>query len=88
MWVKGIVGMMTIVCGIVSIMKGRIPFIKTYSGVKNITLHSRIEGMAALLCGIILLVSCVINISSVVMMLLILGICILTLVLEITFKAI
>ena len=43
----------TIMCilGLYSLIKGKLPFIKKYDGVKKINLHSRIEGTAVLLVG-------------------------------------
>ena len=40
----------TIMCilGLYSLIKGKLPFIKKYDGVKKINLHSRIEGPAVL----------------------------------------
>ena len=42
----------TIMCilGLYSLIKGKLPFIKKYDGVKKINLHSRIEGTAVLFC--------------------------------------
>lgn len=74
--------------GLVTVIRGKIPFIKTYNGVKNITLHSRIEGSAVVICGLCIMLYEILFISSVVMMVIILGVCILTLIIEIVLKAI
>ena len=42
-----ILGIFFIIYGLCSIIRGKIPFIKEYHGVKNIPLHSRIEGGAS-----------------------------------------
>ena len=39
-----ILGNIMVVLGVFSIIKGKLPLIKRYNGVKNIKLHSRIEG--------------------------------------------
>ena len=41
-----ILGNIMVVLGVFSIIKGKLPLIKRYNGVKNIKLHSRIEGTA------------------------------------------
>ena len=48
----------TIMCilGLYSLIKGKLPFIKKYDGVKKINLHSRIEGTAVLLVGTMVLI--------------------------------
>lgn len=74
--------------GLVTVIREKMPFIKTYNGVKNILLHSRIEGSAAIICGLCMMLYDVLSINSVVMMVMLLGICILTLVIEIVLKAI
>lgn len=81
-------GVIIVAFGLVTVIRGRMPFIKTYNGVKNISLHSRIEGSAAIICGLCMMLYEVLSINSVVMMVMILGICILTLVIEIVLKAI
>lgn len=82
------IGILMGVLGLYSIVKGKLPFIKKYNGVKNIKLHSRIEGTAVLLVGIMILFQCVIPIKIVGLVISILLICILTLILEIVLKAI
>ena len=69
------------VLGVFSIIKGKLPLIKRYNGVKNIKLHSRIEGTALLLVGSVLIFQCFVVIS-------ILSICIFSLILEIVLKVI
>ena len=78
----------TIMCilGLYSLIKGKLPFIKKYDGVKKINLHSRIEGTAVLLVGTMVVFQHIIPI--VILMISILLICILTLILEIVLKAI
>ena len=53
-----ILGNIMVVLGVFSIIKGKLPLIKRYNGVKNIKLHSRIEGTAILLVGIMLIFQC------------------------------
>lgn len=83
-----ICGILFIIFGLITVIKGRIPFIKTYNGVKNITIHSRVEGTAAIICGLCIILYEMLSISSVMMIVIILGICILTLIIEIVLKAI
>lgn len=81
----------TIMCilGLYSLIKGKLPFIKKYDGVKKINLHSRIEGTAVLLVvGTMVVFQHIIPIKTVILMISILLICILTLILEIVLKAI
>lgn len=80
----------TIMCilGLYSLIKGKLPFIKKYEGVKKINLHSRIEGTAVLLVGTMVVFQHIIPIKTVILMISILLICILTLILEIVLKAI
>lgn len=82
------IGTMMGVLGLYSLIKGKVPFIKKYNGVKKIKLHSRIEGTAALLVGIMIAFQCIIPIKTVGLVISILLICILTLLLEIVLKAI
>lgn len=77
-----------IILGLYTIIKGRIPFIKKYSGVKNIKRHCQIEGVASLICGLLIIFSHFVSIRSVTMMIIILGICILTIAVEIVLKVI
>ena len=76
------------VLGLYSIIKGKLPFIKKYNGVKIIKLHSRIEGTDVLLVGIMIAFQCVIPIKIVDLVISILLICIMSLILEIALKAI
>lgn len=82
------IGIIMGVLGLYSIIKGKIPFIKTYNGVKNIKVHSRIEGAAVLLVGIMIAFQSLIPIKTVGLVISILVICILTLILEIVLKTI
>ena len=77
----------TIMCilGLYSLIKGKLPFIKKYDGVKKINLH---EGTAVLLVGTMVVFQHIIPIKTVILMISILLICILTLILEIVLKAI
>ena len=72
----------TIMCilGLYSLIKGKLPFIKKYDGVKKINLHSRIEGTAVLLVGTMVVFQHIIPIKTVILMISILLICILTLI--------
>ena len=58
------IGIILGVLGLYSIIKGKLPFIRKYNGVKNIKLHSRIEGTAVLLVGIMIAFQCVIPINK------------------------
>ncbi len=82
------IGIILGVLGLYSIIKGKLPFIRKYNGVKNIKLHSRIEGTAVLLVGIMIAFQCVIPIKIVGLVISILMICIMSLILEIALKAI
>ena len=53
------------VLGVFSIIKGKLPLIKRYNGVKNIKLHSRIEGTALLLVGSVLIFQCFVSMGEV-----------------------
>ena len=53
------------VLGVFSIIKGKLPLIKRYNGVKNIKLHSRIEGTALLLVGSVLIFQCFVSMGDV-----------------------
>lgn len=82
------IGAIMCVLGLYSLIKGKLPFIKKYNGVKNTSLHSRIEGTAVLLAGTMVAVQYIIPINTIGLMISILLICILTLILEIVLKAI
>lgn len=82
------IGIIMGVLGLYSIIKGKLPFIKKYNGVKNIKLHSRIEETAVLLVGFMIAFQCVIPIKPVGLVISILLICIMSLILEIALKAI
>lgn len=82
------IGTIMCVLGLYSLIKGKLPFIKKYNGVKKIKLHSRIEGTAVLLVGTMVAFQYIIPIKTVGLMISILLICILTLILEIILKAI
>ena len=64
------------VLGVFSIIKGKLPLIKRYNGVKNIKLHSRIEGTALLLVGSVLIFKCFVSMGDVELVISILLICI------------
>ena len=64
------------VLGVFSIIKGKLPLIKRYNGVKNIKLHSRIEGTALLLVGSVLIFQCFVSMGDVELLISILLICI------------
>ena len=64
------------VLGVFSIIKGKLPLIKRYNGVKNIKLHSRIEGTAWLLVGSVLIFQCFVSMGDVELVISILLICI------------
>ncbi|MDD3416844.1 MAG: hypothetical protein PHY47_23095 [Lachnospiraceae bacterium] len=86
--VEVMIGIIMGVLGLYSIIKGKLPFIKKYNGVKNIKAHSRIEGTAVLLVGIMIAFRCLIPIKNVGLVISILLICLLALILEIVLKAI
>ena len=68
-----ILGNIMVVLGVFSIIKGKLPLIKRYNGVKNIKLHSRIEGTAILLVGIMLIFQCFISLGNVEIVIIILS---------------
>lgn len=76
------------VLGVFSIIKGKLSLIKSYNGVKNIKLHSRIEETALLLVGIVLIFQCFVSMGDVELVISILLICIFSLILEIVLKVI
>lgn len=76
------------VLGVFSIIKGKLPLIKRYNGVKNIKLHSTIEGTALLLVGSVLIFQCFVSMGDVELVISILLICIFSLILEIVLKVI
>lgn len=78
-----IFGFIAIVLGIYCIMKGRMPLIKQYSGIKDISKHCRIEGSAVLCVGLLVCLYEYFKFDSVMMMVGILMICIITLIIEI-----
>lgn len=71
-----ILGNIMVVLGVFSIIKGKLPLIKRYNGVKNIKLHSRIEGTALLLVGSVLIFQCFVSMGDVELVISILLICI------------
>lgn len=83
-----ILGIIMSVLGVFSIIKGKLPLIKRYNGIKNIKLHSRIEATALLLIGIVLIFQYFIPIGNVGLIITILSICIFSLILEIALKVI
>lgn len=83
-----ILGNIMVVLGVFSIIKGKLPLIKRYNGVKNIKLHSRIEGTALLLVGSVLIFQCFVSMGDVELVISILSICIFSLILEIVLKVI
>lgn len=58
------------------LLKESYPLIKRYNGVKNIKLHSRIEGTALLLVGSVLIFQCFVSMGDVELVISILLICI------------
>ncbi len=76
------------VLGVFSIIKGKLPLIKRYNGVKNIKLHSRIEGTALLLVGSVLIFQWFVSMGDGELVISILSICIFSLILEIVLKVI
>lgn len=83
-----ILGIIMGVLGAFSIIKGKLPLIKRYNGIKNIKLHSRIEGTALLLVGIVLIFQYFVSMGNVELVITILSICIFSLILEIALKVI
>lgn len=71
-----ILGNIMVVLGVFSIIKGKLPLIKRYNGVKSIKLHSRIEGTALLLVGSVLIFQCFVSMGDVELVISILLICI------------
>lgn len=85
---QSIIGIFFIFYGLFSLIKGRIPFKKEYHGVKKIGLHCRIEGGGVLLIGAFMLLRNFVSIETTSIIILFLVICIITVFLEIVFKAI
>lgn len=83
-----IIGILMMAAGLFSIIKGKLPFIKKYSGVKKAVLHSRIAGGAVLLAGGLITSQYFAPIGAAALTGAILGICVLAVVLEILCKAI
>ena len=88
MIVVTVIGVLLIVFGLVNIIKGNIPFIKKYNGVKRITVHSRLEGGAAICAGLLFFIQSFWPMGWGTIIGVIFVIFILTIVLEIAFKAI
>lgn len=83
-----VIGVLMIAFGLFSIIKGRMPFIKEYHGVKKVGLHSRIEGGAGLVAGALLMARSFVPMETIPFMIIILIISILAIIIEIVFKAI
>ena len=81
-----ILGIFFIIYGLCSIIRGKIPFIKEYHGVKNIPLHSRIEGGAILLTGVLLLLQPTLQMDKAPLVIVILAIAVIAVLLEVLLK--
>lgn len=86
--IPNIIAAALIACGLYAVVRGKVPFVKNYNGVKNIHAHSRIEGAVALLTGILIFFKPILQIGNVPLLLLILGFAALALILEILLKII
>lgn len=82
------VAIIFILWGIYALVRGRVLFIKKYNGVKNISLHSRIEGGAIFSAGLLILFAERLMINQVLLIVLIMIIVVVAFVLEIILKAI
>lgn len=82
------VAIIFILWGIYALVRGRVLFIKKYNGVKNISLHSRIEGGAIFGAGLLILFAERLMIDQVLLIVLIMIIVVVAFVLEIILKAI
>ncbi|MEG0074330.1 MAG: hypothetical protein RSD63_06080 [Eubacterium sp.] len=82
------IGAIPTVLGFYCVLRGKMPFIKKYNGVKNVSLHSRIEGAAALLIGLLIMAQYFILMEPATFVIGMLAICIIAFVLEIVFKTI
>ena len=54
-----------LIYGLFTIINGKMPFITKYSGIKNISLHCRIEGSAILLASLSIILFNYLNLDSV-----------------------
>lgn len=88
MIIEIVLELIMISCGLYCIIKGKIPFINNYHGIKKIELHSRIEGSALLLVGLIMILQSYIPMRNIGLIVITLIIAVFTLILEILFKAI
>ncbi len=88
MFIIWIIGILMIGFGLFGIIKGKLPFPSRYNGVKKPALHSRIEGSAALLVGILLLFQCFMPMNTFSFAASVLVICMIAFVLEILFQVI
>lgn len=85
---KILLALLGILWGTHALITGRILFIDNYHGVKNIALHSRIEGGAVLITGVLILLTNWVVINNFLIMVLVLIVAIIAFILEIVFKAI
>lgn len=83
-----LLALLGILWGTHALITGRILFIDNYHGVKNIVLHSRIEGGAVLITGVLILLTNWIVIDNILIMVMVLIVAIIAFILEIVFKAI
>ena len=85
-----IIGVIFALLGICIVLRGKIPFVSRYNGVKEgkEVLHCRIEGGALMLVGIIMISTYILNLDSAMMVISMLVTCILAFTLEIGFKVI
>ncbi|MDF2567093.1 MAG: hypothetical protein K0R90_549 [Oscillospiraceae bacterium] len=83
-----IIGIIFLIIGFYCIINGKLPIIKTYHGVKNIMLYSRINGIAISLCGILMILNYAFNFESYMLVMGLMIIVILTLIAEIISKSI
>lgn len=83
-----ITGILLLLIGLYSVIFKKIPLIKKYNGVRNITLHCRIEGGAVMLVGIFIICHGFLQFQPGILVMAILGIGIMALVLEVILKAV
>ena len=70
-----VLGIIMLIYGLFTIINGKMPFITKYSGIKNISLHCRIEGSAILLASLSIILFNYLNLDSVCMMILLITLC-------------
>lgn len=81
-----VLGIIVLIYGLFAVINGKMPFITKYSGIKNISLHCRIEGSTIILASLSIILFNYLNLDSVCMMILLITLCIITIIIEIILK--